>query len=83
MACLDHPFEHPSVQGRNPSDSNEAGGTPQEARIREEVRLTPMKLDRPESSWLDTNTNGCFYLFFNNGLDPFNTIRNPRGMTIH
>ena len=45
MACLDHPFEHPSVQGRNPSDSNEAGGTPQEARIREEVHLTLVKLE--------------------------------------
>ena len=45
MTCLDHPFEHPSVQGRNPSDSNEAGGTPQEARIREEVHLTLVKLE--------------------------------------
>ena len=44
------------MQGKSSSDSNEARRTPQEARIREEIRLTPMKLNRPESSWLNTNT---------------------------
>ena len=50
-ACLDNPFEHPSMQGINLSDSSEAGRTPQEARIREEVRLTLVKLDEPDYSW--------------------------------
>uniref|UniRef100_F6HRR7 Uncharacterized protein n=1 Tax=Vitis vinifera TaxID=29760 RepID=F6HRR7_VITVI len=29
----------------------QAGRTPQEAKIREEVRLTPMELDGPGSNW--------------------------------
>ena len=49
--CLDHQYRHPSVQGRSLADSSEAGQTPQEAQTREEVRLTSVKLDRPDSSW--------------------------------
>ena len=45
------------MHGRSSSDSSEAGRTPQEARTREEIHLTPVKLDGPESSWLDPNRN--------------------------
>ena len=45
------------MQGRSSSDSSDVGQTPQEARTRQEIRLTPVKLDGPESSWLDPNRN--------------------------
>ena len=37
--------------GRSLFDFSAAGRTPQEAKIREEVRLTPMELDGPGSNW--------------------------------
>ena len=55
ILCPNHLFGHSSVQGRSPSNSSEATRTPQEARTKEEVRLTPVKLDEPDFSWLNTN----------------------------
>ena len=46
--------------GRSLYDSNEAKWTPQEVRTREEVRLTLVKLDRPDSSWLDTKIGAVY-----------------------
>ena len=48
--------------GRSPSNSIEAGRTPQEAQTRKEVRLTLVKLDKPKSNWFDTNKNYFSFL---------------------